>query len=105
MSSTKTFGVNQKVRLALKETGSPLDLLEKKLRSQHKKDITLHSFMILRDSSEKGKRMTFEEAQRELLASNVVRLDWHERDEKGQRSQLLEGKSYLDIIFAKIGLI
>lgn len=105
MIATKTFSLNQKVRLATKKTGSPLALLEKQLRTQHNKDITLHSFMILRDSSDKGKHMTFEEAEKELLPYNVVRLDWHERDEKGERSQLLDGKSYLDIIFEKIGLV
>ena len=40
-----------------------------------------------------------------MIDKNILRLDWHVEDEKGNhadKTELIEGKSYLDWVFEKI---
>ena len=43
-----------------------------------------------------------------MISKNILRLDWHSHDEKGNtadQNELIEGKTYIDFIMAKSGLL
>lgn len=104
---TKDFGTEQykeKVTIASKATNSTLPNIEKELNKVHKKDFDINSFLLLRDSSELGKTANAEWKKKEMISKNILRLDWHERNEKENITdpdKLPDGKSYLDWIFEK----
>jgi hypothetical protein len=99
--------MNEKVRVA---TSGQLAELARELISQSGRSFTIHSFILLRDSSPLGrpKDDSFNDKEEifsvQMLKQNVLRLDWHDRNEKGPPSvKLLDGSSYLTKIFEVIG--
>lgn len=114
LRSARDFGVNEKAKIGLKDTeNDTLIRLEAELARQFKKEFAIHSFILLRDSSLIGKDLlpqsNTNDAQKikeEFIPKNILRLDWHEYKEDDAREakslKLIEGKSYLDIIFEKV---
>ncbi len=104
---TKDFGTEQyreKVTIADKIKNPTLPNIEKELKKVHKKDIIINSFLLLRDSSELGRTANTNWKKNEMISRNILRLDWHERNEKENNSdpdKLPDGKSYLDWIIEK----
>jgi hypothetical protein len=99
-------GMNDKVRIA---NSTQLTELAQKLQEKTGRNWSVHSFILLRDSSPLGrfKGATATDPEMELaeamIQKGVLRLNWHERDEEGQVSvQLRDGRSYLSRIFEKI---
>lgn len=104
----KDFGTDQdkeKIRMADKSKNQTLPNIEKELKRIHKKDFVLNSFTLLRDSSELGKNQPDKQWIKDnMIAKNILRLDWHSQDEKGNRvehTKLVEGKTYLDWLLEK----
>lgn len=104
---TKDFATEQykeKVTIAEKTTNPTLTNIEKELKRIHKKEFSLNSFILLRDSSELGKIAKADWKKDNMIAKNILRLDWHKLDEKEQnadQTKMIDGKSYLDWIFEK----
>lgn len=92
-----------KVKLARKSEDKTLVTLEKRLAAQHGRPFFLNSFLLLRDSSELGKGQPPEWVEENMLANNMLRLNWHKKTEDGSTSRLFKGqKSYLDLMFEKV---
>jgi hypothetical protein len=104
---TKDFATEQykeKVTIADKSTNTTLPNIEKELKRIHKKDFVLNSFILLRDSSELGKLAKANWKKENMIAKNILRLDWHKEDEKennADQTKLLDNKTYLDWILEK----
>ena len=94
-----------KVKLARKSEDETLGNLEKKLETEQGRVFSLNSFLLLRDSSKLGEGKSLEWIQDQMLAYNILRLNWHNKKEDGLTSQLFnDEKSYLDLMFEKIGI-
>lgn len=94
---------NQKVTVA---TSGHLAELANKLKARHKRQFSVNSFILLRDSSQYGKTKTQTPTQNEIerieemQRHHVLRLDWHSHNENGdQIDRLIDGRSYLDMAF------
>ena len=99
-----TYKSHPKVKLACKSEDETLVTLEKQLAAEQGRKLCLHSFLLLRDSSELGKGESINWKEENMLAYNILRLDWHEKTEDGSTGQLMDRKSYLDLIFEKVGI-
>lgn len=101
---TKDFATEQykeKVTIANKATNPTLPNIEKELKRIHKKEFSLNSFILLRDSSELGKLAKADWKKENMIAKNILRLDWHKQDEKENNAdltKLVDNKTYLDWI-------
>ena len=94
-----------KVKLARKSEDETLVTLEKRLETKQGRKFCLNSFLLLRDSSELGKDEPIRWVAENMLAYNILRLDWHEKTEDGSTSHLFNNeKSYLDLMFEKTGI-
>ena len=93
-----------KVKLARKSEDKTLITLEKKLKAKQDRTFHLNSFLLLRDSSKLGNRQSDEWIEKNMLAYNIFRLNWHEETENGSTSQFRDRKSYLDLMFEKAGI-
>ena len=93
-----------KVKLARKSEDETLVTLEKRLETEQGRKFCLNSFLLLRDSSELGKNEPIKWVEENMLAYNILRLDWHEKTEDGSTSQFRDRKSYLDLMFEKTGI-
>lgn len=104
---TKDFATEQykeKVTIADKSTNTTLPNIEKELKRIHKKDFVLNSFILLRDSSELSKLAKADWKKENMIAKNILRLDWHKEDEKennADQTKLVDNKTYLDWIIEK----
>ena len=104
---TKDFATEQykeKVTIADKATNPTLPNIEKELKRIHKKEFSLNSFILLRDSSELGKISKADWKKDNMIAKNILRLDWHKLDEKennADQDKLVDSKTYLDWILEK----
>lgn len=105
---TKDFATEQykeKVTIADKTTNLTLPNIEKELKRIHKKEFSLNSFILLRDSSELGKIAKADWKKENMIAKNILRLDWHKQDEKennADQTKLIDNKTYLDWIIDRI---
>jgi len=100
----ETLQESEKVQIADKNNNQTLTDIEKELKRIHKKDFVLNSFLLLRDSSDLGKRKSSYWKKENMIAKNILRLDWHKHDEKennADQTELVEGKSYLDWIIER----
>ncbi len=103
-----TLMTNEKVNIA---NNGHLDELATNLTARHDREFTIHSFILLRDSSQMGtwngnfpspKEREIIQAMRE---KNVFRLDWSETNEQDDRVyRSVDGQGYLDMMFEKIAL-
>lgn len=94
-----------KVKLAQKSEDQTLLSLEKQLETKQDKKFQLDSFLLLRDSSELGKAGDLDWITENMLTYNILRLDWHKKKEDGSTSKCLnDEKSYLDLMFEKVGI-
>ena len=93
-----------KVKLARKSDDETLGTLEKRLEAEQSRTFCLNSFLLLRDSSELGKDQSVEWVEKNMLAYNILRLNWHEKTEDGSTSRLFKNQSYLDLMFEKAGI-
>jgi hypothetical protein len=104
---TKDFATEQykeKVTIADKATNPTLPNIEKELKRIHKKEFSLNSFILLRDSSELGKIAKADWKKDNMISKNILRLDWHNLDEKennADQDKLVDNKTYLDWILEK----
>lgn len=104
---TKDFATEQykeKVVIADKTTNTTLSNIEKELKQVHKMDFILNSFILLRDSSELGKLAKADWKKANMISKNILRLDWHEYNEKeskADQTKLVDNKSYMDWIIEK----
>jgi len=104
MKDFATDQYKEKVTIADKATNPTLPNIEKELKRIHKKDFFLNSFILLRDSSELGKRSTADWKKVNMISKNILRLDWHSEDERVSdvdQTRLVDNKSYLDWIMEK----
>jgi hypothetical protein len=105
---TKDFRTDQykeKVTIADKASNETLPNIEKELKRIHKKDFILNSFILLRDSSELGKYANAEWKRDNMISKNILRLDWHKKDEKESdvdQTKWVEDRTYLDWIFERV---
>jgi hypothetical protein len=105
---TKDFATEQykeKVTIADKLNNQTLPNIEKELKQIHKKDFSINSFILLRDSSELGKFAKADWKKENMIAKNILRLDWHKLDEKennADQTKLVDNMTYLDFIFEKM---
>lgn len=105
----KTLEDNEKVNIAV---SGHLDELAEKLTLVHGRKFFVHSFILLRDSSPlgtAGEGIPPDEKTLEVIdamrGKNVLRLDWSESRENGSLVDgRINGKTYLDMIFEKIGV-
>ena len=103
----KTLGFQNhpKVKLAQKSEDKTLATLEKRLETEQGRIFQLNSFLLLRDSSELGKDQSVAWIEENMLAYNILRLNWHEKIEDGSTGKLFKDeKSYLDLMFEKAGI-
>ncbi len=101
----KTEQYREKVKISDKHANATLPNIEKELKKVHKKKFILNSFILLRDSSDLGRRKDIEWKMSNMIDKNIFRLDWHLFDEKGQladENELVEGRSYLDWIVERM---
>ena len=94
----------ENITIADKTTNVTLTNIEKELKRIHKKDFSLNSFILLRDSSELGKLARPDWKKENMIVKNILRLDWHKLDEKGNnadQTKLVDNKTYLDWIMEK----
>ena len=101
---TLDYQNHPKVKLARKSEDETLVLLEKRLEVEQARTFRLHSFLLLRDSSKLGEDQTPEWIEENMLAYNILRLNWHEETEGGSTSPFRDRKSYLDLMFEKAGI-
>ena len=87
-------------------TGGHLKDLARKLSARHGKPFKVDSFILLRDSSPMGNLKAQTPDHQELAmieqmkAKHALRLDWHGKNEAGDRqSSHWGGKGYLEAIF------
>ncbi len=103
--SKANYKDHPKVKLAQKTEDQTLLSLEKQLETKQDKKFQLDSFLLLRDSSELGRQEDFDWITENMLAYNILRLDWHQKKENGSTSKCLnDEKSYLDLMFEKVGI-
>ena len=93
-----------KVKLGRKSEDKTLITLEKRLEVEQGRTFHLNSFLLLRDSSKLGNRQSDEWIEKNMLAYNILRLNWHEETENGSISPFRDRKSYLDLMFEKAGI-
>lgn len=101
----KTLQSSEKVLIADKEKNQTLTDIEKELKRIHKKEFVLNSFLLLRDSSDLGKRKKAQWKKENMIDKNILRLDWHaedERENKADQTELVESNTYLDWIVEKV---
>ncbi|MYB00498.1 DEAD/DEAH box helicase, partial [Candidatus Poribacteria bacterium] len=98
------YKIHPKVKLAQKSEDKTLGTLEKQLEAEQGRKFCLNSFLLLRDSSELGRGETAAFIEDNMLPYNILRLDWHEETEDGSTSQFRDRKSYLDLMFEKVGI-
>lgn len=104
---TKDFATDsdkEKIKIANKATNPTLTNIENKLKEIHKKEFSLNSFILLRDSSELGKIARADWKRKNMISKNILRLDWHKLDEKeynADQDKLVDSKTYLDWIIEK----
>ncbi len=104
---TKDFTTEQykeKVTIADKASNPTLPNIEKELKRIYKQEFTINSFILLRDSSELGKNQKSQWKKENMIAKNILRLDWHKQDEKennADQTKLVDNKTYLDWILEK----
>ncbi len=102
---TLDYQNHPKVKLARKSEDKTLILLEKQLAAKQGHAFCLNSFLLLRDSSSLGKDQSDAWVEENMLAHNILRLNWHESTEDGSASRLFrDQKSYLDVMFEKAGI-
>ena len=102
---TLDYQNHPKVKLARKSEDKTLVTLENQLEAEQDRIFRLNSFLLLRDSSELGKEQSDEWVEENMLAYNILRLNWHEETENGSRGRLFKDqKSYLDLMFEKAGI-
>ena len=102
---TLDYQNHPKVKLARKSEDKTLVTLENRLEAEQDRIFRLNSFLLLRDSSELGKEQSDEWVEENMLAYNILRLNWHEETENGSRSRPFnDQKSYLDLMFEKAGI-
>ena len=93
--------MNEKVRLGLREEGGALRMLDEALTEKWSRPVQVHSFILVRDKSGMGRapgRDNAEWAEKHMLPYNVLRLDWHAKNENGYtspRRNTWGGRSYL----------
>lgn len=109
MRADAMMEANEKVTLADKEANGTLRFLEEQLSEAWERSVEIHSFILLRDSSDAGTRPDQDEAWRRdrMVARNILRLDWHARNEQGEtsiRRDDLGGASYLDLMLEEAGI-
>jgi hypothetical protein len=95
---------NEKVKIADKENNDTLVILEKKLSATHNKTFVLNSFLLLRDSSVLGFNKPQDWVKENMTDKNIFRLNWHEKDEKGNIINLdtiPDGLNYLELMIKK----
>ena len=103
---TKDYATEQykeKVTIADKAINPTLPNIEKELQRIHKKEFSLNSFILLRDSSELGRMEKADWKKENMIKKNILRLDWHKLDEKennADQTRLVEGKNYIDWILS-----
>ena len=106
---TKDFATDkdkEKVTIADKTNNPTLVNIEVRLKAIHKKEFSLNSFILLRDSSELGKSAKQDDKwkKQNMIDKHILRLDWHNTDEKGSvadQTKLVDSKTYLDWIIEK----
>ena len=102
---TLDYQNHPKVKLARKSEDKTLVTLENQLEAKQDRIFCLNSFLLLRDSSELGKEQSDEWVEENMLAHNILRLNWHQKTEDGSMSRLFrDQKSYLDLMFEKAGI-
>jgi hypothetical protein len=102
---TLDYQNHPKVKLARKTEDKTLISLEKQLETKENRKFCLNSFLLLRDSSKLGENQSIKWVEENMLAYNILRLNWHEKTEDGSTSQLFrDRKSYLDLMFEKTGI-
>lgn len=104
--STKTLHTRQERQLTERSaaTNPTLPNIENELKRIHKKDFLLNSFILLRDSSELGKLAKPDWKKNNMISKNILRLDWHNQDEKennADQTKLVDNNTYLDWIIEK----
>jgi hypothetical protein len=95
---------NEKVKIADKANNDTLGRLEKELSATHKKTFVLNSFLLLRDSSMLGFNKPNDWVKDNMIDKNIFRLNWHEKDEKGNIINLdtiPDGLNYLELMIKK----
>lgn len=95
----ETLKESEKVQIADKDNNQTLTNIENELKRIHEKEFVLNSFLLLRDSSDLGKRKTSDWKKENMISKNILRLDWHAKDERknnADQTELVEGKTYLD---------
>ncbi len=101
---TLDYQNHPKVKLARKSEDKTLVTLENRLEAEQDRIFRLNSFLLLRDSSELGKEQSDEWVEENMLAHNILRLNWHEKTENDSRGGLFKDQSYLDLMFEKAGI-
>ena len=106
IDETLDYKNHPKVKLARKSEDETLVKLEKELeKAKEGRKFCFNSFLLLRDSSRFGRGKSLDWVKKNMLPYNILRLDWHRETEGGSISQRLnDGKSYLDLMFEKIGI-
>jgi superfamily II DNA or RNA helicase len=100
MTSEHEMNLNEKVRLALKDSRTPtLVVLERRLTEARGRPCEIHSFLLLPKSSRWGTRGAG--SRRKLIEHNVLRLDWNPAPPTAPD---LAGKSYLAMLFDRLGI-
>ncbi len=99
-----TLRYHPKVRLARKSEDKTLTTLEKRLAATQGRTFCLHSFILLRDSSELGKGKSDAWIAENMIDSHILRLNWHEKMEDGSTSPFSKRKSYLEVMFERAGI-
>ncbi len=102
--ATLNYREHPKIRLARKSKDCTLNMLEERLKAAFDGTFCLSAFILLRDSSKMGYNKPSPWIYENMLAYNILRLNWHEKTESGATSQLFNGKSYLDLMFEKAGI-
>ncbi len=103
--TTADYKNHPKVKLTRKSEDKTLVTLEKRLAAEQDRTFCLNAFLLLRDSSELGTDQSDKWVKENMLAYHILRLDWHEQTEDGSTGRLFrEEKSYLDLMFEKIGI-
>jgi hypothetical protein len=79
-----------------------LEQIKTKLEDKNQEfEFILNSFILLRDSSQYGNNQNLEWKKTNIINKNIFRLNWSQTNEEGGQSNLLDNKSYLDLMFEK----
>lgn len=102
---TLDYQNHPKVKLTRKSEDKTLIIFEKQLETKENQKFCLNSFLLLRDSSKLGEDQSIKWVEENMLAYNILRLNWHEKTEDGSTGKLFKDeKSYLDLMFEKTGI-